>query len=147
MSEAPNTVSALIRKRAEIAGQIEHAQTTLRQLIIDLDNLDHTIRLFRPDIDLEEIRPKPLPPRNQAFRGEVSRLILGALRQSRAPLTTQDLARHVMAEQGLNTADKRQVRTVGKRVGSSKRHLRSRGLVRSERGSGQCSIWTIAQQK
>lgn len=142
--EAPNTVSALIRKRAEIAGQIEHAQTTLRQLIIDLDNLDHTIRLFRPDIDLEEIRPKPLPPRNQAFRGEVTRLILGALRTSQGPMDTQELARHVMAQRGLNTADKRLVRTIGKRVGSAMRHLRSRGLVKSEKGPAQCLVWEIA---
>ncbi len=68
---APHVVTALIRKRAEIAGRIEHTQTALRQLIIDLDNLDATIRLFEPDIDLEEIRPKPFPPRHAAFRGEV----------------------------------------------------------------------------
>ena len=143
--DSPNTVSTLTRKRAELAGQIEATQATLRQLIIDLDNLDHTIRLFRPDIDLEEIRPKPLPPRNQAFKGEVTRLILSALRQSQRPLSTQDLARHVMAERGLNTADKRLVRTIGKRVGSSMRYLRNRGLVRSEKGPGQCLVWRVVR--
>jgi hypothetical protein len=141
----PHVLAALIRKRAEIAGQIEHAQTTLRQLIIDLDNLDATIRLFKPDIDLEEIHPKPLPPRNQAFRGEVSRLILSALRQSLSPLTTHDLARHVMAERGLNTSDKKLVRVIGKRVGSSLRHMRNRGFVRSAKGPGQCLAWAITK--
>lgn len=141
----PHVVTALIAKRAEIAGQIEHAQTSLRQLIIDLDNIDAAIRLFKPDIDLEEIRPKPFPPRNQAFRGEVSRLILSALRQSSVPLTTHDLARHVMAERGLNTADKRLVRTIGKRVGSSMRYLRDRGLVRSEKGPLQCLVWRVVR--
>ncbi len=57
----PHVVTALVAKRAEITGRIEHTQTSLRQLIIDLDNLDATLRLFKPDIDLEEIRPKPLP--------------------------------------------------------------------------------------
>ncbi len=75
----PHVVTALIRKRAEIAGQIEHTQTQLRQLVIDLDNLDATLRLFKPDIDLEEIRPKPLPPRHHAFKGEVSRIVLDTL--------------------------------------------------------------------
>ena len=139
----PHVVTALVAKRAEIAGRIEHAQTSLRQLIIDLDNIDAAIRLFKPDIDLEEIRPKPFPPRNQAFRGEVSRLILSALRQSPSPLSTHDLARHVMAERGLNTADKRLVRVIGKRVGSAMRHLRNRGLVRSEQGPGQYLDWRI----
>ena len=141
----PHVVTALVAKRAEIAGRIEHTQTSLRQLIIDLDNLDATLRLFKPDIDLEDIRPKPLPPRNQAFRGEVSRLILSALRQSPSPLSTHDLARHVMAERGLNTADKRLVRTIGKRVGSSMRHLRNQGLVSSDKGPGPCLLWEIAR--
>ncbi len=105
----PYVVTALIRKRGELAGQIEHTQTQLRQLVIDLDNLDATLRLFKPDIDLEEIRPKPLPPRHHAFKGEVSRIVFAALRQSNRPLTAQEIARHVMAERGLNTADKRLV--------------------------------------
>ena len=71
--ENEHTISGLIRKRAEIAGQLEAAQTQVRQLIINLDSLDATIRLFAPDIDLEEIRPKPVPPRHTAFHGEVSK--------------------------------------------------------------------------
>ena len=81
----PHVVTALIRKRAEIAGQIEHTQTALRQLIIDLDNLDATIRLFKPDIDLEEIKPRPFPPRHAAFRGEIARIVFAALRQHPGP--------------------------------------------------------------
>jgi hypothetical protein len=127
----PHVVTALIRKRAEIAGLIEHHQTMLRQAIIDLDNLDATLRLFVPDIDLEEIRPQPVPPRHAAFKGEVSRIVLGALREAKEPMTTQQLAQHVMGERGLNTADKRLVRLVGKRVGACLRHWRQRGSVTS----------------
>ena len=68
----PHVVSALVKKRAELTGQIEHTQTQLRQFIIDLDNLDATIRLFVPDIDLEDIKPKPMPPRHAAYKGEIS---------------------------------------------------------------------------
>ena len=75
-----------------LAGQIEGTQIRLRQFIIDLDNLDATLRLFAPGIDLEDIRPKPLPPRNAAFKGEVARLALSMLRQSDKPLTSQDIA-------------------------------------------------------
>lgn len=88
--ENDHTINALTRKRAEIAGRIEHHQTLLRQSIIDLDNLDATLRLFVPDIELEDIKPKPFPPRNAAFRGEVSRIILMALRSSKTPLSAQD---------------------------------------------------------
>lgn len=139
----PHVVTALIKKRQEITGQIEHAETVIRQLVIDLDNLDHTLRLFAPDIDLEEICPKPLPARHQAFKGEVTRIVLTALRQSDRPLSTKDSAQLVMAERGLNNADKRLVRTMGKRIGATMRSLRNRGLVRSKQGTGQYMLWGI----
>lgn len=67
------------------------------QLIIDIDNVDATIRIFHPDIDLDEIRPKPLPPRHAAFKGEISRFVLGVLRETREALTSKDMALRVMA--------------------------------------------------
>ena len=139
----PHVVTALIRKRAEIAGRIEHTQTALRQFIIDLDNLDATIRLFKPDIDLEEIQPKPFPPRHAAFKGEVSRVVFETLRQSNGPMTAQQLAQRLMAARGLNTADKRLVRTIGKRVGSCLRHHRAKGTLRSMQGKGPHLLWEI----
>jgi hypothetical protein len=121
--ENDHVLSGLIRKRAEIAGQLEAAQNALRMLIIDLDNLDAAIRIFDPDIDLAEIRPKPLPPRNHAFKGEVSRIVLGMLR----------------------TADRRLVKVIGKRVGAVLRHHRQTGTVRSLDGDGQLLLWEVAR--
>ena len=139
-----HVVSALIKKRAEIAGQIEHHQARFQSLIIDLDNLDATIRLFKPDIDRAEIKPKPLPPRIHAFKGEVTRIVFDVLRQSDKPLTAQEIAQHVMAGRGLNIADPRMVKLIGKRVGACLRHHRERGLVQSERGAEQLLVWRIA---
>jgi hypothetical protein len=34
----PHVLTGLIAKRSEIAGQIEHTQDKLRQLVIDLDH-------------------------------------------------------------------------------------------------------------
>ncbi|SEE99316.1 hypothetical protein SAMN05444161_8604 [Rhizobiales bacterium GAS191] len=48
----PNTVSGLIHKRREVAGQIEHVQRQLRDLVADLDHLDATIRIFDPNADI-----------------------------------------------------------------------------------------------
>ena len=42
---------------------------------------------------------------------------------------------HVMAERGMNTADKRLVKTVSKRVGAALRHHRNKGLVKSVKRS------------
>jgi hypothetical protein len=51
---------------------------------------------------------------------------------------------HVMAERGMNTADKRLVKTVSKRVGASLRHHPTRGVIRSTKGLGDRIAWEIA---
>ena len=144
--ENEHVLSGLIRKRAEVAGELEIAQTRVRQLIIDIDNVDATIRLFAPDIDLEEIRPKPVPPRHTAFHGEISRVILNTLRETGLALTTKDIALRVMTERNLNAADPRLTRTVQKRVGASLRNLRARRLVVSVTGAGSNLRWKLAQR-
>jgi len=144
MSENEHVLAGLIRKRAEIAGQIEATQMQLRQLIIDIDNVDATIRLFKPDIDLQEIRPKPLPPRHTAFKGEIQRIVLTALRDTGQALTTKDITIRVMSERNLNLNDKKLVRIVSKRVGACLKHHRNKGLVTADR-RGVGMSWSIVR--
>jgi hypothetical protein len=56
--ENEHVFGGLIRKRAEIAGQIEHTQDALRKLVIDLDAMDAAIRIFDPNADIGAIQPK-----------------------------------------------------------------------------------------
>jgi hypothetical protein len=51
-------------KRAELAGLLERHQAKAYQLMIDLDAVDQALRLFKPDIELDAIKPKPLRPRH-----------------------------------------------------------------------------------
>jgi hypothetical protein len=74
-----HVLSGLIAKRAELAGQIEMMQRDMRELVATIGHIDATIRAFDPNAEIEDIKPK-LPPRFQAFKGEVSRLVLNALR-------------------------------------------------------------------
>ena len=55
----PHVVTGLIAKRAEIAGQIEHTQDQLRQLVIDLDHIDaaHLRPVDRAGGDQEQAGP------------------------------------------------------------------------------------------
>ena len=43
-------LSGLVAKRAEIAGKITHTRATLRQQLVDLDNIDAAIRIFDPQL-------------------------------------------------------------------------------------------------
>jgi len=142
-----HTLSGLMRKRTELSALLEEHDAASRQLRIDIDALDMAIRLFDPDIDLPEVKPRPLPPRHAAYKGEVARIVLGSLREAGAPMSIYDLTLHVMADRNMNTADRRLVKTVMKRVGSCCRHYRNKGTIRSNRlgnESGRPIVWEIA---
>jgi hypothetical protein len=98
--ERPHTVAGLIEQRREIAGKIEHHQRVLNELIIDLDHVDQTIRLFDPDCDVTLAQPKQFPPRHGAFRGEMQRFVLGALRAASQPVTSLEIAIEVVKAAG-----------------------------------------------
>lgn len=145
MPEHDHTVSALKRKRAELAGLIEHHQDQFRQAVIDLDNVDHTIRLFVPDIDLEDIRPKPMPPRSQAFKGEITRIILEGLRRSDKPLNARDLTDLVICGRGIPQPSASLKQTMRKRVSAALRFMRERGRLVSEKGPEGLLVWRIKE--
>ena len=141
----PHVLTGLISKRREIAGQIEHTQDQLRQLVIDLDHVDAAIHIFDPSIELEEIKSRPVPPRHQAFKGEVTRIVLATLRNAKRPLTTAEIAQRVMAERGLETNNAQLLKTIGKRTGACLRHWRVKGIVKSVDGPGRYNVWELAR--
>lgn len=140
----PNTVSALRDKRAEIAGLIEALQDQLCAAMVDLDHVDATLRMFAPDIELDEIRPKPLPPRHRAFKGQVTRAILAMLRKEGA-LDAKAITLRLMAERELNMKDADLVKAFHKRIGAALRNLRERTLVVSEQRQSGPLVWSLAK--
>lgn len=115
-TERPNTVSGLIEKHREIAGQIEAKRRELDRLVADLEAIEHTIRLFDPDAQLG--RAKPLPSPHAAFKGEMRRDVMAALRAATEPLTSLDIARQVIAVRKLSD-DAATVTMMRKRVGAA----------------------------
>jgi hypothetical protein len=138
-----HVLSGLIAKRAEIAGKIETMQREIRTLVVSLDHVDAAIRIFDPNVDLEDIKAK-LPPRHMAFKGEVSRLVLDALRKSAKPMPVADLALVVLEGRGLSLDDKPFLRVLTRRVDACLRNLRKKGLVKRTRPPGSLGLWEIA---
>lgn len=136
----------LVRKRAELAGDIERTQAELQRMIRDLESLDATIRLFDADYQVEAIKPKSFrPPEDWAKRGQMTRIILDVLRQAAEPLTTGDIAVQLMTERALDIGDQKLVRLMVKRCGVALRLQRDKGVVQSDQGPGQYMTWAIAR--
>jgi hypothetical protein len=144
-ADQPNVLHALTRKRAEIAGQIEHNQLSLRHLIAELDHIDAAIRIFNPAIDIAAIRSKPVPPRHAAFKGEVTRIVFRSLREAGGPLTSRDIALLLMRERGLNPDDRELSVIMVKRICACLRVQKRKGLVRNAVSLGNLQGWELSR--
>lgn len=137
-----HVMTALRTKRAQLAGHIDALQDQLREAMIAVDHVDCTLRIFDPDIDLDEIKPKPLPPRHHAFKGQVTRAILAMLRTDGA-MDCRAITIRLMAERDLNVNDKTLSKAMQKRIGAALRNLRERQLVVSEQIAGGALRWRV----
>lgn len=128
-------VHGLLRKRAEMAGEIEALRAQLAVLLAGLDHIDSSIRIFKPDIGLDDLPERAPPPPNAAFRGEVQRFLLDVLRTATEPPTTFDLARKIMDARRLNHEDRILFKLIAQRTGHSLSSLRRKGHVVSDKPS------------
>lgn len=137
-------LNGLVKRRAQLAGDIENTHEALRKMVLDLESLDATIVQFDPDFKVETIKPKAFrPPKDWSNRGQMSRIILSVLRQASEPLTTRDIALQLLIERALDKGDLRLLRLMTKRVGVALRGQKGNGLVRCDQGPGQYMLWEI----
>jgi len=130
-------ISALVKRRAELTGELSIPKQRAKQLVIDLENLDATIRLFDGDYRVEAIKPKGFrPPSDWANRGEMSRVILSILRQAAEPMTSQDVAREMIVSRGLDVDDVKLLRKMTERCSVALRAQRENGSVQSQSSGG-----------
>jgi hypothetical protein len=129
----------LIEKHRFIAGQIEASRHQLAALVADLEAVEHTIRLFDPDAKLG--RAKPLPSPHAAFKGEMRRDVMVALRTATGPITSLDIARQVVVVRKLDPSLTPMFR---KRVSAALWKLAQRGIVAEVAQVGDYKGWRLA---
>jgi len=137
-------VVSMLKKRNELARDIDQRQGELVNMLSDLNALDCAIRLFDPGINLPEVIMKPLPPRDGAGRGQMSTTVLAILRTASQPMQTEAIRDEVMKRRGLSLADRPLGRMMLARVHSCLRAQRKREIVRS-RKVGKASAWEVVR--
>lgn len=136
-------VTGLVKKRAELAGELANIHERVAQLVRDIEHLDATLQIVAPGIVPEAIAPRLFqPPEDWSKRGQMSRLVLGILRNAREPLASRDIASQLILERGM-AMDMKLLRLMTKRVGGALRDKREKGLVRSVEGPGLFQLWEI----
>jgi hypothetical protein len=141
-------LTGLVKRRAELAGEIEETHNRLRKMIEDLEKTDSVILQFDPSHQVEAIRPKAFrPPSDWSHRGEMTKTVLSILRQAAEPLTSRDIALELVVTRALDKDDQKLLPLMTKRVGVTLRLQRVNGVVRSASGTGQYMVWEIARNE
>lgn len=139
-------VEGLVKKRAELAGEIERTHERLRALAADLEHVDATLRIVAPDLAVEAIQSKVFrPPADWSKRGEMTRMVLSILRTARNPMTTREIAERMIVERGI-PADAATLNSMSRRVACALRRQRELGRATSTEGeAGFWQLWTIVR--
>ena len=103
-----HVVSALVERRARVAGDLRKMQLRVMALKADLSAIDACIRMFKADYDAATVAPKVTLEKNPAAlpKGAGSRFALDVLRKSDEALTAPELARRVLVSMDRETSDK-----------------------------------------
>ncbi len=113
----PHVMDALCGKRSELSGIVSHLEQQIVQHRASLVHLDAAMRLFDPDLALEDAGPRPQHPRTTWFRpGECLRLIHDVLREAPQPMMTRALTEQVMGVKAIAATDERSCALVQKTV-------------------------------
>jgi hypothetical protein len=141
----PHVISALREKRALVAGLIEKLERKLEQHRADLTHIDGVLRLFQPDRDPGEIKPKRTYARRTRYfaRNELWRVTMDALRAADSALmTTDDIAGRIIVAKGFDAADAALRKAIGEQPRALLRSFRKRGTV-DQVGLGRGVRWRV----
>lgn len=138
-------LQGLVKKRAELAGELARIHETVAQMVRNLEHLDATIKLIAPDYEPEGITPKLFrPPEDWSKRGQMSRMILSILRTAKEPMTTREIASKMILERGL-AMDAKLLKLMSKRVGAALRDMREKGRAVSDGEGGMYQTWELVR--
>ena len=137
------TISALLRKRKEIATKIAQVEKELYLLRSDLNVVEATARMFRPKIQFPAMRALPIPRKHHAEKGDMMRLVLDTMRENGKPMTVSQITDVIMARRELDGSDRGLVLLMRSRVGACLRQRTKMGMVRSIRYEGQPLVWEL----
>jgi hypothetical protein len=126
----PHVISALRGKRAEVAGLIDSLERQIAQSRANLIHFDAVLRLYQPERDPTEIKPKRSVRGNRYLApGELAQLCLDVFRNAGEPLSQGDIVNAVVAAKGFDAADRVLREALTTLVKATLNPVRQRGAI------------------
>mgnify|MGYP000886311112 FL=1 len=140
-----HVISALVKKRAELRGDIIHYKQLIATLDKDLANIDATIKIFDVDYDISSIKPV-IKSRNRFFNnGEAKVLVLEVLKNSNLPISTDKIADIIATNKNLSFENKTDKSNFQKSILLALNTCLSNNLVEKVSKDGLSIVWKIKE--
>jgi hypothetical protein len=138
-----HVVSALIEKRARLAGELRATQIEVRQIKRALEGVDLCIRMFKGGFDPETIEPKVTFRKSPALlpKGAGSRRAMEILRETGGAFTAPELARLILERMGREPSEQA-IAMLGKTIHSSFKRQKN-PVVTYDRASSWPGRWRL----
>ena len=138
------TLSGLLRKRAELAGEVETHRQRWEDASASLEAIDRAILVFSPGLTASELPERRRPPIAADGTTELQRFLLDLLRRSDGPVRTLAAAAALGAERKVDPRDRVAMTLLRKRAADGFYRLRKRGVVTGAKyGSGAELEWRL----
>ena len=108
-----------------------------------LDNVEATLKLFAPDMNMAELEPRRVPHALPAVHGDSARVLFDTMRLAQRPVTTGAITEAIMEARNLDTNDTSLCRLMGRRTNAMLKHWVRKGMVRGMPGPGQQKMWEL----
>lgn len=138
-----HVISALIKKRSEVSGEIKHYENLLKKSKLNLQSIDQTIHLFDESYDLRTIKAKRVHRERYFKTGEAKVLILNILRTATDPLSTNNLAQKLALNKGIENNESFDLGRFKKIVFSSLERCEKNELIERVGKDRLAILWQI----
>lgn len=140
-----HVISALVKKRAELRGDIIHYKQLIATLDKDLQTIDATIKIFDVDYDISSIKPV-IKSRNRFFNnGEAKVLVLEVLKNSEVPISTDKISEIIATNRNLAFENKTDKSNFQKSILLALNTCLSNGIVEKVSKDGLSIVWKIKE--
>lgn len=139
-----HVIHALVRKYAELAGQLKKLNAETAQIAEQLEHVRATILIFQPGYRIKSIAPKrPKAKSGYGPKGKLIRLVLEAIRDAREPVSAREIAERVLVSRGVLEPSQDRVKLTIRAVNVSLRSLERRSLVASHGERSGARMWGL----
>ena len=132
--------SALKAKHGHVKGQIVALDAQATQLRIDLDHIEHVIRMFQQDWRASNDAVAPRKPSRWDRRGQGVKTALAVLREASEPMTAREIVLAVWVRTGLPVLAKQELYRITSTFNTALARRVGKGVVMIE---GTPKRWTI----